>query len=257
LGYRSYGVGSAALNYFDKSLPELDLSEAAILASLAKAPSSVNPYSRPKRLLQRRNYVLRRMVEDGYITREEADEAVAKPLTTTRRLKGPEYAAATYFVQELRRDLIKSYGEDTLQQGGLSIRSTIDTKLQLAAQDALQNGLIAYDRRHGWRGPVTTLDPKAEDILEQLDDVKLPGGYGTWEAALVTKLGSRGAELLLTDGATIPLPTEEVEWAATYKPAEGKGGLNVGDVVIAELKRKVLNAEETAAPAELELDPDG
>ena len=257
LGYRSYGVGSAALNYFDKSLPELDLSEAAILASLAKAPSSVNPYSRPKRLLARRNYVLGRMVDDGYITREEAEEAMALPLSTTRRLKGPEYAAATYFVQELRRDLIKNYGEDTLQQGGLSIRSTIDTKLQLAAQDALQNGLIAYDRRHGWRGPITRLDPEADDVLEQLNDVTLPGGYGTWEAALVISTGSRGAQLLLTDGATIPLPAEEVEWAATYKPAEGTGGLNVGDVVLAELKRKVLNADETSAPADPQLDPDG
>ena len=257
LGYRSYGVGSAALNYFDKSLPELDLSEAAILASLAKAPSSVNPYSRPKRLLARRNYVLGRMVDDGYITREEAEEAMALPLSTTRRLKGPEYAAATYFVQELRRDLIKNYGEDTLQQGGLSIRSTIDTKLQLAAQDALQNGLIAYDRRHGWRGPITRLDPEADDVLEQLNDVTLPGGYGTWEAALVTSTGSRGAQLLLTDGATIPLPAEEVEWAATYEPEEGKGGLNVGDVVLAELKRKVLNADETSAPADPQLDPDG
>lgn len=259
LGYRSYGVGSAALNYFNKSLPELDLSEAAILASLAKAPSAVNPYSRPEKLLARRNYVLGRMVEDGYITREEADEAIAKPLTTTRRLKGPEYAAATYFVQELRRDLIDSYGEESLQQGGLSIRSTIDTKLQLAAQTALQNGLIAYDRRHGWRGPITTLDPKDKDVVEALGEVELPGGYGTWEAALVTKMGSKGAELLLTDGATILLPAEEVEWAATYAPEKGRAGLQIGQVVLAELRRKVLNADEAAAPSaeERALDPDG
>jgi penicillin-binding protein 1A len=258
LGGRSYGVGSAALNYFNKSLPELDLSEAAVLASLAKAPSAVNPYTNPKRLLARRNYVLGRMVEDGYITQEEADEAKAKPLTTTRRLKGPEYVAATYFVQELRRDLIKSYGEETLEQGGLSIRSTIDTHLQLAAQQALRNGLIAYDRRHGWRGPVTTIDP-GDGAQEALKEVKLPGGYGTWEAAMVQKVSRSGATLLLTDGATIKLPTEEVEWANTYKPQDGKAGLQVGQVVLAELKRQVLNADETLAPRseETEYDPEG
>lgn len=259
LGGRSYGVGSAALNYFSKSLPELDLSEAAVLASLPKFPGRVNPYTNPERLVQRRNYVLGRMVEDGYITQEEADEAMAKPLVTQPRLKGPEYVAATYFVQELRRDLIKSYGEETLEQGGLSIRSTIDTRLQLAAQTALRNGLIAYDRRHGWRGPLATLDPKADDVLEQLNAVELPGGYGTWEPALVTKITSRGAELLLKDGATIPLPAEEVEWAATYEPEGGAAGLKVGHVVLAELKRQVLNADETEAPrpAEPELDPEG
>ena len=259
LGGRSYGVGSAALNYFNKSLPELDLSEAAVLASLPKFPGRVNPYTNPQRLVQRRNYVLGRMVEDGYITKEEAEEAMAKQLLTQPRLKGPEYAAATYFVQELRRDLIKSYGEETLEQSGLSIRSTIDTRLQLAAQTALRDGLIAYDRRHGWRGPLATLDPKADDVLEQLDAVELPGGYGAWEPALVTKTGSRGAELLLKDGATIPLPAEEVEWAATYAPEGGKAGLQVGQVVLAELKRQVLNANETAAPPpeEAELDPEG
>lgn len=257
LGGRSYGVGSAALNYFNKSLIELDLSEAAILASLAQLPSAVNPYTNPERLLKRRNYVLGRMVEDGYITREEADEAKAKPLTTTKRLRGPEYAATTYFVQELRQDLIKTYGEDTLEQGGLSIRSTIDTRLQLAAQSALQNGLIAYDRRHGWRGPITTL-PVDDNAVEALKAVKLPGGYGTWEAALVTKVGTNSADLLLTDGAKIKLPVDEIKWAQTYKPEKGKAGLQVGQVILAELKRQALNPSEASAPPEsAELDPDG
>ena len=257
LGGRSYGVGSAALNYFNKSLPELNLSEAAVLASLAKAPSAVNPYTNPEKLLARRNYVLNRMVEDKYITREQADEAIAMPLTTTKRLRGPEYAAATYFVQELRRDLIKTYGEETLEQGGLSIRSTIDTRMQLAAQDALQKGLIAYDRRHGYRGPVTNL-PIGDGMLEALNAVELPGGYGTWEAGLVTSINDKGAQLLLIDGAKIKLPAEEVEWARTYKPKEGKPGLQVGDVVLAELKRQVLNAKEASAPElKEELDEEG
>lgn len=247
LGGQSYGVASAALNYFNKSLPELDLSEAAILASLAKAPSAVNPYTNPDRLLARRNYVLGRMVEDGYITREEASEAQARPLTTTRRLRGPEYAAATYFVQELRRELIGTYGEDTLEQGGLSIRTTIDTRLQLAAQEALQNGLIAYDRRHGWRGPLATL-PVDDASAAALKDVEMPGGFGTWEAALVTSVSASGAELLLTDGASIRLPAEEVKWAATYKPAEGAAGLQKGHVILAEFRREASKDGAMAAP---------
>ena len=247
LGGRSYGVASAALNYFDKSLSELDLSQAATLASLPKFPGRVNPYTNPERVLQRRNYVLQRMLEDGYITKEEMDEARAQPLATVKRLRGPEYAATTYFVQELRRELIKSYGEDTLEQGGLSIRSTIDTRLQLAAQQALQNGLVAYDRRHGWRGPLTTL-PIDDNAAEALKEVELPGGYGSWEAALVTSVSANGAELLLTDGAKIRLPAEEVKWAATYKPEEGKPGLQAGQVILAEFTREPSKDGATAAP---------
>jgi penicillin-binding protein 1A len=257
LGGQSYGVASAALNYFNKSLTELDLSEAAILASLAQLPSAVNPYTNPERLLHRRNYVLGRMVEDGYITKDEAEAAKAQPLTTTKRLRGPEYAATTYFVQELRQDLIKAYGEDTLEQGGLSIRSTIDTRLQLAAQTALQNGLIAYDRRHGWRGPLATL-PVDDNSAEALKAIKLPGGYGTWEAALVTKVSSNSAELLLTDGATIKLPSDELKWAQTYKPETGKPGLQAGHVILAEFKRQSAAPGEVGGPdIEPKLDPDG
>ena len=248
LGGRSYGVGSAALNYFNKSLPELDISEAAILASLAKAPSAVNPYTNPERLLRRRNYVIGRMVEDGYISQDDADAAKALPLSTTRRLRGPEYAAATYFVQELRRDLISEYGEEQLEQGGLSIRTTIDTRLQLAAQEALQNGLESYDRRKEYRGPVTSI-PTGANANERLAEVSLPGGYGTWEPGLVISASGDNVRLLLTDSQEIALNTDDVAWAReTFTRSEGGQGLQVGDVVLAEFSRQVLNAEETGSP---------
>ncbi|MEM9571886.1 MAG: penicillin-binding protein 1A [Pseudomonadota bacterium] len=250
LGGRSYGIGSAALNYFNKSLPELDLSEAAVLASLPKFPGRVNPYTNPERVLLRRNYVLNRMVDDGYITQEQADEAKAKPLTTTKRLYGPEYAAATYFVQELRKQLIDLYGEDELKKGGLSIRTTIDTKLQLAAQEALQIGLETYDRRYNYRGPLTALDPKADDVLEQLAGVTRPGGYGTWESAMVQTVSANGAELLLTDGATVSIPAEDIEWAKTYVRSGSETGLRVGDVILAEVSRQILNPQESASTRE-------
>ncbi|MCR9195511.1 MAG: penicillin-binding protein 1A [Hyphomonas sp.] len=250
LGGRSYGVGSAALNYFNKSLPELDLSEAAVLASLPKFPGRVNPYTNPERVLQRRNYVLNRMVDDGYITQEQADEAKAKPLNTTKRLYGPEYAAATYFVQELRKQLIDLYGEDELEQGGLSIRTTIDTKLQLAAQEALQIGLETYDRRHDYRGPLQSIDLSSDDVLEQLNAVTRPGGYGTWERALITRISDSGATLLLDDGAETTIPAEDVEWSKTFVRSNGQTGLRAGDVVLAEVSRQALSVEESTPTRE-------
>lgn len=257
LGGRSYGVGSAALNYFNKSLPELDLSEAAVLASLPKFPGRVNPYTNPERVLQRRNYVLNRMVDDGYITVEQAAEAKAKPLTTTKRLYGPEYAAATYFVQELRKQLIDLYGEEELEQGGLSIRTTIDTKLQLAAQEALQIGLETYDRRHEYRGPLKSLDPNDGDLMEQLQAVTRPGGYGTWERALVSRVTENGASLILDDGQTSSIPAEDTEWANTFVRENGRTGLRAGDVILAEVSRQAMSPEESIPTREGNTDEEG
>lgn len=255
LGGRSYGVGSAALNYFGKSLPELNLAEAATLASLAKAPGTVNPYTRPEKLVQRRGYVLGRMVEDGYITREDADGAQAMPLETVNRLRGAEYAAAAYFVEELRRDLVTSYGEDALYQGGLSIRSTIETRLQLAAQEALQNGLEAFDRRKEYRGPMARIEETGSAAEAALSELDLPGGSGTWEAGLVTRISGASATLLLKDGATIDVVPEDVTWAAeTYEREDGSKGLKTGDVVLAEFARQSLRGEEARAPTSVEGD---
>ncbi len=250
LGGRSYGVGSAALNYFNKSLPELDLSEAAVLASLPKAPGQSNPYNDAEGVFWRRNYVLNRMVANGYVTEEEAAEAKAKPLNTTKRLYGPEYAAATYFVQELRRQLIDLYGEEELEQGGLSIRTTIDTQLQLAAQDALQIGLETYDRRHEYRGPLKSLDLSADDLDEQFQAVTRPSGYGTWEKALVTRVTASGAELTLDDGAETSIPAEDLEWAQTFIRPNTQTGLRAGDVILAEVSRQALSPEESTPTRE-------
>lgn len=251
LGVRAYGVGSAALIYFNKSLPELNLSEAAILASLAKAPSTVNPYRRPQRLLARRDYVLNRMLEDGYITEEQAEEAKAEPLEVVERLRGPEYAAATYFVQELRRDLIKEYGEEALERGGLSIRTTLDSKMQLAAQTALQSGLEAYDRRHSYRGPFTSVDASG-DVPAQLQEVERPAGYGAWEAGMVRDVAGEAATIVLNDGRTTRIPEEDVRWASGWDRPEGGEGLARGDVILVDVERTetLRDGAEPAAEGE-------
>nr|HRK65137.1 transglycosylase domain-containing protein [Terricaulis sp.] len=148
LGNRAYGVAAAALNYFDKSLAELTVAEAAYLSILPKGPANYQLPRHHDRAVERRNYAVSRMLERGYITEAQAAEARAAELTVTNRLAGDEFIAASHFVEEVRRQVQSQYGEDAVYDGGLSIRSTIDTRLQLAAARALRRGLEEYDRRH-------------------------------------------------------------------------------------------------------------
>lgn len=157
-GRRSYGVAAAAMNYFGKSLNELTLSESAFLAAVVNGPARFHPIRHPERTLNRRNWVLSRMAEEGFITQAEAEAAADEPLRVIERFQGEEYLAAEYFVEEARRQLFDTYGEEQLYNGGLSIRTTLDTQLQLAARDALRNGLESYDRRHGYRGPLGEIE---------------------------------------------------------------------------------------------------
>ena len=151
LGFGSYGVASAALNYFDKSLDEMTLAEAAYLAALPKAPNNYHPKRKYKNAINRRNWVLQRMVDNGYISQSEAKAAASEPIITHKR-SGVDGAAAPYFAEAVRRQMIKSFGEDVFYTGGLSIRTTIDPDLQKKADKAMIEGLEALDKRQGWRG---------------------------------------------------------------------------------------------------------
>lgn len=258
LGRNSYGVGSAALNYFNKSLPELNLAEAATLAALAQRPGAVNPDTNPERLVVRRNWVLGRMVVNGYITQEAADAAIALPLTTQRRLKGPEFEAASYFVEEVRRELIDTYDENTLYTGGLSIRTTIDTRLQLAAQKALRDGIVTYDRRHEYRGPFARIAPGPQALAE-LAALSLPGGAGRWEAGMVSAVRETDVSVTLKDGASVAITPEDVEWARkTFRSVDGNDGITLGDVVLVEVTREtapVAAPASTPSPGKIEEAP--
>ena len=142
LGLGAYGVAAASLLYFDKSVHELTAAEAAYLAALPKAPNNYHPFRQRERAIERRNYVLDRMVEDGYLKREDGEASKKEPLAVTPRPTGAHIFAAEYFAEEVRRDLNDRYGEKKLYEGGLSVRTTLDPKLQVdRAQDA--------DRRHG------------------------------------------------------------------------------------------------------------
>ncbi len=151
LGGGAYGV-AAAQRYWNKSLNEITLDEAAYLATLPKAPSRYDPYKHTKRALARRNWVIDRVVENGFATPEEGEEAKARPLGVLARKYGPQIHASEYYAEEVRREILDRFGEDKLYGGGLSVRTSLDPRMQAIAREALVDGLTSYDRSHaGWR----------------------------------------------------------------------------------------------------------
>ena len=151
-GLGAYGIAGAALTYFDKSVNELTVAEAAYLAALPRGPSNYHPFRNTDRAIERRNWVIGQMVENGYVDAAEGEKAKALPLGVTPRRGGTYLFAGEYFTEEVRRQLIARYGEDALYEGGLSVRTTLDPQLQLIARKALQNGLMKYDTLRGYRG---------------------------------------------------------------------------------------------------------
>jgi len=218
LGNRAYGVAAAALNYFGKSLDELSLSETAFLAALPKGPANYHPIRRKDRATARRNWVLGRMAANGYISEEEAKIAQADELVSSERLTGERFAAAAYFVEAIRRQVFSLYGEDQLYDGGLSIRTTLDTHLQQIARTALRDGLEEYDRRHGWRGPLAAQKTaEGEDIA--LSKMKRPAGVDpSWELAKVVSVDEKNAKIILSDGINGEISLDELHWARQQLP---------------------------------------
>jgi penicillin-binding protein 1A len=251
LGGRSYGVGAAALNYFGKSLGQLTLAESAMLAGLPQAPGRVNPLLNPEAATKRRNYVIGRMLENGFIDKAAADAAYAEPLKVVDRLNSDENIASAYYVEELRKEIM-SLGEqkklegidsresasNALLGGGLSIRSTLDSNLQLIAQTALRAGLETYDRRHGWRGPIGTFevsDGFADTLKrfanEEKNKLVIGGAGNDWRTAIVRSVSRENVRLGLDGGETGTLHADDVKWAASFKRKEGGAGLKAGDVI--------------------------
>src|ERR1700744_4090221 len=152
MGEHSYGVAAAELNYFGKSLDELDVSEVAFLAALPKGPANYDPRFYHQAAVDRRNWVIDQMADNGYITDAQRDAAKATPLVTQMRALGSQAADVDYYVEEVRRQLYAKYGADKLYDGGLQVRASLNTVYQNYAVSALRTGLVRYDRRHGWRG---------------------------------------------------------------------------------------------------------
>ncbi len=250
LGFHSYGVAAASLNYFGKPLDELTIEEAAFLAALPKAPKNYNPFTHYKRAVERRNYVLTQMFENKHITEAEMKDAIEKPLRVNPRPFGAQLFSAESFAEEARRELIDRYGKGKLDTGGYSIHTTLDPKLQIFARQAIARGLVSFDRQQGYRGAVAHVDDVGGDWAKYLAKYRVPPDQAPWRVALVLQTTDQNATIGLQpkfeqngsigqdrEQGTIPLSM--VQWARKPMPDEKLGPeikkvsdlLKVGDIV--------------------------
>ncbi|MDR6348739.1 peptidoglycan glycosyltransferase/peptidoglycan DD-transpeptidase MrcA [Pantoea sp. SORGH_AS_0659] len=218
LGYRAYGVGAAAQVYFGKPIDQLSLSEMAMIAGLPKAPSTFNPLYSHTRALARRNVVLARMLDQNYITQQQYNEARNSPLTASYH--GPEIAfSAPYLSEMVRQEMVKRYG-DKAYEDGYKVYTTVTRHLQEAAQQAVRNNVMAYDMRHGYRGPTNVLWKVGEASWDQTriqNALKNLPTYGPLNAAVITSASADQATAMLKDGSSVTLNMAGVRWARAYK----------------------------------------
>ncbi|MFA6036535.1 MAG: penicillin-binding protein 1A [Legionellales bacterium] len=203
LGSRAYGVVAAAQVYYGKSLDQLTLPEMAMIAGLPQAPSRLNPINNPTGAKARRTHVLNRMYDYGYIDKAQHDEAVNAPLT--EKYHGPRVEVDAPYVAEMVRQLLYNKMGDKIYIDGLKAYTTIESQEQLAANTALENGLLAYDRRHGYRGPIA--------LNADLARLKETSKMGPLIPALVTKVTHDSVQVILADEQTITLNWKGLSWA--------------------------------------------
>jgi penicillin-binding protein 1A len=243
LGLNTFGVAAASLTYFNKELKDLTLEEMAYLAALPKGPNNYHPFRKEKEAVSRRNAILGLMAENGYITDQEAKAASAKPLIVNIRPFGVQTHAADYFAEEVRRTLIAQFGDEKLYQGGLSVRTTLSPRYQMLARRALVEGLVTFDRKQGWRGPVEKIAVTG-DWGTPLGAIEFPGDIQPWRLGVVLKIEREKATVglrparqqdgsLVADREAVEVPYEEIRWANRKPGKQPSAGdvLNVGDVI--------------------------
>jgi penicillin-binding protein 1A len=251
LGLGAYGIAAASLVYFDKPVNELTVAEAAYLAALPKAPSTLHPVKNHDRAVERRDYVIDRLLENGWIKQADADKAHKDPLIVTSRANGAHTFAGEYFAEEVRRDLFERYGEKKLYEGGLSVRTTLDPKLQAIARKTMANGLVNYDEAQGWRGAMSKLDISG-DWGVKLADVKSLSDVTPWRMAVVLESDDKSARIgfqpgrelggaVSKDRQTGLITLDGVRWAKDASgPTRGRTPTKVsqvlspGDVIYAD-----------------------
>ncbi len=257
-GLGAYGIAAAALIYYDKSVHELELDEVAYMAALLKAPNNYHPFRHTDRAISRRNYVLDRMVADGYVSFEEGEEAKKKPIVVKPRQTGSRLFAAEYFTEEVRREVAEIFGTKRLYEGGLSVRSTLDPELQNMARKSLMDGLINFDRQRGsWNGPVDRLTIGADWGVD-LAKVEALSDIPEWTLAVVLESGRDQATVgvqpetlvsgkLSDERKSGPLFLDAMKWARVNgrAPSAVSDVLAPGDVVYVQ--------ESQVAPGTFEL----
>nr|WP_273759975.1 penicillin-binding protein 1A [Bartonella sp. ML70XJBT.G] len=252
LGRGTYGIAAAALTYFNKSVNDLTLEECAYLAALPKGPGNYDPFKNTQRAINRRNWVIDRMVTNGYVTRDQGEKAKNKPLGARLRGSDSYVFAADYFTEEVRRRLMRRYGAKTLYEGGLSIRTTLDPHLQILARKALHDGLIKFDHSQGWRGAYNRIDKK-DDWGGELANITGLSDVPEWRLAVVLSANANKVEiglqpqrensgLLSKKRETAILSEKDSKWALNVVKENGyrrvahnlSQVLQVGDVIFVE-----------------------
>ncbi|UXM96387.1 penicillin-binding protein 1A [Bartonella sp. HY329] len=266
LGKGAYGIAAAALTYFDKSINELSLEQIAYLASLPKGPSNYDPFTHTERALERRNWVIDRMVENGYVDAADGEAAKQKPLGVTLRSKDSYIFGADYFSEEVRRQLMARYGSNTLYEGGLSVRATLNPQLQIYARNALQSGLVKFDQNFGWRGAYKKIS-LAGDWGIALGEIPAFSDVPEWQLAVVLSADNNSVQIGLQperelSNALSPqrvkatISAADMKWAYRLIDGNGRrstakspaGVLEPGDVVFVEKKKGTDNAYQLRQP---------
>ena len=249
-GLRSNGIAAAALNYFNKSLDELTIAETAYLAALPKGPENYHPIRHARAAKDRRDWVILKMEENGYISHSEAEQAVREPLVM-RPQQQEQFIDAAYFLAEVRRTAISQFGEKELYEQGLTIKTSLDWRLQQIANQALWNGLVQYDLRHGYRGPITTIVFNQEqDWIKELKKIPTSSDLHDWLLAVVLETQEKHAIIGLKNGQKGQIQLDEMKWArlvlanGSLSPSPKKTAdvLKRGDVIIVE---QIVPQEDT------------
>lgn len=235
LGNRAYGVEAAAQVYYGKSIKDLSLAQMAMIAGLPKAPSRYNPLANPARSLERRNWILERMLKLGFIDQNRYTEAVKEPVGASYHVQSPELAAP-YIAEMARAELVGRFGGDAYTEG-YRVYTTVHSDLQDDANNALRDGLQDYDQRHGYRGPETRLPGKTRDAWRQAIAQQRP--LGGLEPAIVVQVEKSGAMVMTRDGKEEALTWDGMKWARPYlsnnsmgpMPRQPSDVLQAGDVI--------------------------
>lgn len=219
LGNRAFGIGAAAQVYYGKELKDLTLAQMAMIAGLPKAPSALNPIRNPTRAKARRNVVLGRLLTEDYITQEQYNEATSQPITAY--FHGAEINLyAPYISEMVRAEMVSRYGVDKAYNSGFKIFTSVESKVQKAAQNALVNNLHSYDMRHGFRGPTDVLwNPETQPALTEqqiLNKLQSVNELGTLKVAAVLSVNNKTATVLLKNGEQTTLSWDSLKWARKY-----------------------------------------
>jgi len=238
LGEGTYGIAAASLEYFDKAVGDLNYSESALLAALPRAPSKYNPYKSMKTAELRRNYVLKNLYENSYITKSEYENLIkTKIVTKKRKIKLLE--EANFYSEEVRRVINENYGYDALYKGGLSIRTPLNSNYQIEAVKALREGLEEYDKRHGWRGPIKNLNMK--DWQKNVQDL-VPDKSLNWKLARVIKLNKLNVEIETENKEIGVINFQNINWT---RKKSFEDLLNVNDIIyVKKIKENIWSLKQ-------------